>query len=92
MLPPEEAGLRRIAGLLRTGGVLRVLVNDSPLHRLPEPQDVPGLRSGLVPAYAAAGLDLRRYEVAVVRPESTWAGRLGQGRPLRVMRVEAEKR
>lgn len=91
-------GLAALAGEVHVqypwGGLLRAVLRPegAGLHRLPGSQDMAGLRSGLGTAYAAAGLDLRRCEVAAVWPESTWAGRLGQGRPLPVVWVEAEKR
>ena len=77
----DAATLSRIARLLRPGGRLHVLVN------------VPALRddgAGLVSSYAAAGLRVLRREIAAVRHRSSWAGRLGQGRPLMTLCVEAD--
>lgn len=77
----DPATLARIAGLLRPGGRLRVLVNVSVLH---------GEAVDLVPSYAAAGLRIVRRETAAVRHRSSWAGRLGQGRALLTLCVEAD--
>ena len=77
----DPATLARIAGLLRPGGRLRVLVNASVLH---------GEAANLVPPYAAAGLRIVRRETAAVRHRSSWAGRLGQGRALLTLCVEAD--
>lgn len=97
VLHPDGARLRCLAGLLRDGGLLRVVVNTSAIqsaigNREPGSRDGPGLLSHLRATYATAGLLLRHCEVSVAKPESTWAGRLGQGRELRVIRLEAEKR
>lgn len=80
----DPAALAGIAALLRpTGGVLRVLINTSALG---------GSSPDLEAAYAAAGLRIVRREVAAVRHRSTWAGRLGQGRPLATLCLEAVRR
>lgn len=111
VLCPGGGELKRIAGLLRNGGLLRILVNSSALQsailrdlnsnpnlkvllatrRDPRLQDDSRLIAGLRSAYASAGLRLRRYEVSDATPGSTWAARLGQGRPLNVLHLEAEK-
>jgi len=77
----DPATLARIAALLRAGGRLRVLVNVSVLH---------GEAAALVPSYAAAGLRIVRRETAAMRHRSSWAGRLGQGRALLTLCVEAD--
>jgi 16S rRNA (adenine(1408)-N(1))-methyltransferase len=94
---PEVETIGRIAGLLRRGGVLEVLVNVSAMTQTAvlARMDIPSrtlqaIREDMVFSYPAAGLMIRRWEVAPLRPESTWAGRLGQGRPLLTLRVEAE--
>ena len=77
----DPATLARIAGLLRPGGRLRVLVNVSALD---------GEAADPAAPYAAAGLRIVRQEIAAVRHRSSWAGRLGQGRALLTLCVEAE--
>lgn len=79
----DAATLSRIGGLLRRGGRLHVLVNVSALR---------GDAADLASAYAAAGLRIVRQDTAAVRHRSSWAGRLGQGRPLMTLCVEAEAR
>lgn len=79
----DPDALAATAGLLRPGGRLHVLINTSALEGPPP---------DLVAAYAAAGLRIIRREVAAIRHRSTWAGRLGQGRPLVTLCVEAERR
>ena len=49
-----------------------------------------GEAANLVPPYAAAGLRIVRRETAAVRHRSSWAGRLGQGRALLTLCVEAD--
>lgn len=94
---PEVETLTRIAALLRPGGVLEVLVNASAithaavLARMGIPRrTLQGIREDMVSSYPAAGLMVRRWEVVPLQPDSSWAGRLGQGRPLTTLRVEAE--
>lgn len=79
----DAAALAGIAGLLRPGGRLHVLVNTSALEDLP---------ADLAGAYAGAGLRIVRRAVALLPHRTTWAGRLGQGRPLQTLCVEAEGR
>ena len=58
------------------GGLLRAVTGGDPAN--------------LVPPYAAAGLRIVRRETAAVRHRSSWAGRLGQGRALLTLCVEAD--
>ncbi len=79
----DSPTLTRIAGLLRPRGRLYALVNVSAL-RAPE--------RDLVSSYAEAELRTVRRDIVAVRHRSTWAGRLGQGRPLMTLWIEAEAR
>ncbi len=94
---PEVETLTRIAGLLKPGGMLEVLVNVSAitqtgvLARLDIPsRTLQTIREDMVSSYPAAGLMIRSWGVNLLQPDSTWAGRLGQGRPVLTLRVEAE--
>lgn len=95
---PEVESLTRIADLLGRQGALEVLVNLSAisqsavLERLGIPaRSMEGHRDHMRSSYAAAGLLIKRWEVVQWQPDSTWAGRLGQGRPVPTLRVEAKR-
>lgn len=96
VMRPEVGPLSRVAALLRPRGVLEVLVNVSAitdpagLARAGLPaRTLQAIQEDMVSSYPSAGLMIRRWEVLPLKPDSTWAGRLGQGRPLLTLRVEA---
>ncbi|MEW6048965.1 MAG: class I SAM-dependent methyltransferase [Bacillota bacterium] len=102
VLLPDIGALTRLARLGKQGAVLNVWVNASVLA---EPYALArlGLRSAsfgvggsvsdgplvLSRGYAVAGLALVSCEFRVVEVRTPWAARLGQGRPLEVLALEA---
>lgn len=95
---PEPSILRRIARVLKPGGLLKAAVNASVLRRdsslgalepggrpLPVPVHDDVLRAG----YNEAGLRVTSLRSGDMRIQSSWGARLGQGRPVRTLWVEA---
>lgn len=96
LLRPEAKVLAAVAGLARPGARLHVRVNASALadERVRRRLDLPAvdpvhLERTVVPAYGAAGWEVRSWRVATVEPETPWARRLGRGRPLAVLEIRA---
>ncbi|MGH2399850.1 MAG: methyltransferase domain-containing protein [bacterium] len=96
VIRPEVGPLSRIAAMLRPGGILELLVNVSAItdaaalaHSGLPARTLQAIREDMVSSYPSAGLMIRRWETVTLQPDSTWAGRLGQGRPLLTLRVEA---
>ena len=98
VLGPEPSILRRVAGVLKPRGLIRVAINESVLGQgavlrrmglMPRPaQDLyPAMRAG----YNEAGLTVTRWRFGGAWIRSSWAGRLGQGAGVRTLWVEAVK-
>jgi 16S rRNA (adenine(1408)-N(1))-methyltransferase len=88
LLAADPGVIGPIARLLRPGAELRLLL--SALARDGHPDVSPGWFERLAPAYAACGLELRESKPAepadIVATRSSWAKRLGTGRPAVIAR------
>lgn len=83
VLTAEFDALQRIAGLGKTGAAVHVALNESALEA--EPTE---LMRHLPRGYAAAGIQLTACRSSVEGPSTSWGRRLGDGRPINVLRLE----
>jgi 16S rRNA (adenine(1408)-N(1))-methyltransferase len=88
LLAADPGVIGPIARLLRPGAELRLVI--SALARDGHPDVSPGWFERLAPAYADCGLELRESRPAepadIVATRSSWAKRLGTGRPAVIAR------
>jgi 16S rRNA (adenine(1408)-N(1))-methyltransferase len=92
----EPALLFGMARILKPGGLFRAAVNDSVLEEGQRPTGLPGdggpvLARDLVQraGYNEAGLRVTGVWTGDTQVRSSWGGRLGQGRPVRTLWIEA---
>jgi 16S rRNA (adenine(1408)-N(1))-methyltransferase len=95
---PEPSMLLRIARVLKAGGVFTAAINVSALGNNSHLRDVGRpLSTGLInhaalhEGYNKAGLAIAAVRADDVRIRSSWGTRLGQGRPVRTLWIEAVK-
>lgn len=84
---PDSRVLSGVARLGRPGAVLRVRVNVSALG-LPV-RSVPEVVDAIVPAYGSAGFARVTVRIEAAEPVASWGKRLGQGRALPVLAIDA---